>query len=684
MTTSTAEINCGCPLAACGPKPARYRAGCAIPLFPTVLLALFALVWFQGFVFAGPVPGPWTPAFKGVDLANGTNNPSVNGNFPRLQVVRCVRVDLTDPDVRLFSTAKASNYVAESTETYTLSIPNYLRQNSLQIACDANFYNANPGGADPTAEGIPAEVFGLQISSGVTVSAATAGDAAIDQRYASILFTTNNQPSVVFVNKAPGTNTAGIYTAVTGFYPIVSNGINVGDAASASYPDPYIHQVQPRTAYGISRDNRYLYLMTIDGRQTGYSDGALDSETAYWLLQFGAWNAINMDGGGSTALYLSDPAGNAVGLNHSSYLAAFGRERYIGSHFGVQAKPLPGYINDVVALPDDTAATITWTTTNASTTLVQYGLTPNLGSSSAYSSAPVTNHAVLLSGLSPGTQYYFRVFSSDGSGNHGAGIFSFTTTNYAASVLLFDLTNVWMYGTANLDGVNWTAPSYDDSSWNASGPGLLWVDTRGSANANIPVPMVTQMPSDPSTGNPYPTYYFRTHFNFTNSSKGITLLATDYLDDGAVFYLNGTEIYRLRMPATPIAYATLASGYPCSNSVDYGDAVCPDNWTLSGDATTSLLAGDNVFAVEAHNYNSASPDITFGLALSYSLPFSPSPQLSIQQSGATVTVSWTRGGFTLQQSGSPAGPWSNVPGPVVSSPFVTASTGNVQYFRLIK
>ena len=106
--------------------------------------------------------------------------------------------------------------------------------------------------------------------------------------------------------------------------------MNFGIAASNSYPDSSIHQLQPRTAYGVSKDNHYLFIMTIDGRQSGYSDGAFDTETAYWMLQCGAWNAINMDGGGSTALYMSDSTGNPVGLNHSSYLAGYGRERYIG------------------------------------------------------------------------------------------------------------------------------------------------------------------------------------------------------------------------------------------------------------------------------------------------------------------------------------------------------------------
>src|SRR6185369_15805781 len=162
----------------------------------------------------------------------------------------------------------------------------------------------------------------------------TAADATIDARNCSLLFSTNNNPLVAFVNRPPGTNTAGIYTAVTGYYPIVSNGVNIDAASLNSYPDSFIHQVQPRTAFGLTKDSKYLLLLTIDGRQQGYSDGALDTETAYWMLQFGAWNAINMDGGGSTAMYMADSAGNPVGLNHSSYLPAYGHERYVGSHFG--------------------------------------------------------------------------------------------------------------------------------------------------------------------------------------------------------------------------------------------------------------------------------------------------------------------------------------------------------------
>src|SRR5205823_3750805 len=133
-------------------------------------------------------------------------------------------------------------------------------------------------------------------------------------------------------------------TAVTGYYPVLTNGVNVwalyNSAFLSQYPDSFVHGSQPRTGFGISQDKRYLFLMTIDGRQPGSgggscgttittcgltvpsSNGALDAETGLWLLQFGAWDAISMDGGGSTAMYMADCGGEPIGLNHSSLLAS--------------------------------------------------------------------------------------------------------------------------------------------------------------------------------------------------------------------------------------------------------------------------------------------------------------------------------------------------------------------------
>jgi len=75
-----------------------------------------------------------------------------------------------------------------------------------------------------------------------------------------------------------------------------------------------------------------------------------------------------------------------------------------------------------------TAATITWTTDEPSTSLVEYGLTASYGSDSE-DAALVTGHSVILSGLTPGTTYHYRVKSRDAWDNEGtSGDNTFTTT----------------------------------------------------------------------------------------------------------------------------------------------------------------------------------------------------------------------------------------------------------------
>jgi hypothetical protein len=316
------------------------------------------------------------------------------------------------------------------------------------------------------------------------------------------------------------------------------------------------------------------------------------------------------------------------------------------------------------------------------TTQVQYDLTTNYNNSSTFQAALVTNHAVLLTGLTPDTGYYFRAVSTIGANQYFSSDFFFVTTNYVTTNQLFDVTNSWKFTTTNLDGINWTATNYDDSAWSGPGPALLWVDVRSGGPNPVVDPKNTQMPADPNNnGFPYTTYYLRTHFSLTNNVLGTALLFSSYVDDGAVFYLNGTEVYRLRMdlPPTPISNATLASSFPCS-----GDATCSDDFSISGDLITNLVAGDNVLAVEVHNYNQTSPDITFGTALLETLPLTSEPQLNIVYTQGTVALSWSRGGFALQQTDDPSGSWLAVPGPIVSSPFTITNLTRSKYFRLVK
>lgn len=82
------------------------------------------------------------------------------------------------------------------------------------------------------------------------------------------------------------------------------------------------------------------------------------------------------------------------------------------------------------------AATITWTTDEASDSVVEYGLTTSYGST-ASNATDVTSHSIPLSGLSANTLYHYRVKSTDVAGNTAtSGDHTFQTgnsVNYAPS-----------------------------------------------------------------------------------------------------------------------------------------------------------------------------------------------------------------------------------------------------------
>jgi exopolysaccharide biosynthesis protein len=132
----------------------------------------------------------------------------------------------------------------------------------------------------------------------------------------------------VWIDRSPA-DAHGAYNGLSGFYALLINGKNNGGMKDR----------HPRSAVGISRSGRYLFLMAIDGRQPGYSESASTGETAEWLSKLGAYNAINLDGGGSTPLVIEGPDGLAVVLNRPRDPPP-GLERRVANHLGVFAQRL--------------------------------------------------------------------------------------------------------------------------------------------------------------------------------------------------------------------------------------------------------------------------------------------------------------------------------------------------------
>jgi len=168
---------------------------------------------------------------------------------------------------------------------------------------------------------------------------------------------------------------------------------------------------------------------------------------------------------------------------------------------------------------------------------------------------------------------------------------------------LIAIDSIWSYeqsGTA-LD-TSWPQPAYVDSAW-PTGPGVLYVE-----NAALPGPKNTLLKIGQLT------YYFRTHFSLEVAPEKVTSPdLTLLVDDGAVVYLNGQEVYRLGMPAGAPASSTLA-GRAIGNAVFEGPFQIP---------TDHLVQGDNVLAVEVHQNASTSGDIVFALMLDATIGGAP-------------------------------------------------------------
>jgi hypothetical protein len=108
------------------------------------------------------------------------------------------------------------------------------------------------------------------------------------------------------------------------------------------------------------------------------------------------------------------------------------------------------------------AATISWTTDEASDSQVEYGTTTAYGSSTGLATGLVTNHSNSLTGLQPSTLYHYRVKSRDAAGNLAtSGDFTFTTTGDTTPPTISAVGA--SRGSSNSETISWTTNEASDS-----------------------------------------------------------------------------------------------------------------------------------------------------------------------------------------------------------------------------
>jgi hypothetical protein len=246
----------------------------------------------------------WRAIFHGIEITD------LEAKEPRLMRGHAVRVDLQTPQLRFLATPSNGD---RPDHTDGLKTSSFLTRYKCQVAI-----NASPFSPIHTEEGKPQKIVGLTISEGKIVSPEEPG-------YPALLLTKDNKAIIA----RPTFKLEGVYNAVSGFDIVLSEGKPIAGGKD----------VHPRTAVGVSQDGKYLILLVIDGRQPGYSLGAMTQEVGQWLAKLGAHDGLNLDGGGTTTLVIEKDHGFSI-VNRPIHGGKVGNERVSASHLGIYAPPL--------------------------------------------------------------------------------------------------------------------------------------------------------------------------------------------------------------------------------------------------------------------------------------------------------------------------------------------------------
>lgn len=232
---------------------------------------------------------------------------------PRPIVVHVATVDLRTPGLSLVPTADASGGCIPARTT-----TGFAREHGVKLAVNTQFFYPCPDMEHPE------ELTPGQLLRPVG-RAAVAGEVIIGRRWnGNTVFIAPDGEVSLFEPPAE------LHHAFSGRYRLVVEGraTTVEDGVLA-----------PRLALAFDRERRWMSIVLVDGRQRGYSEGLSLPELSALLVELGAYDAIELDGGGSATMVTTDEDGEPRVLNSPIHSRIPGRERPVANHLGVRIDP---------------------------------------------------------------------------------------------------------------------------------------------------------------------------------------------------------------------------------------------------------------------------------------------------------------------------------------------------------
>ncbi|MBR6059026.1 MAG: phosphodiester glycosidase family protein, partial [Victivallales bacterium] len=124
-----------------------------------------------------------------------------------------------------------------------------------------------------------------------------------------------------------------IWFAHSGFGIILKNGETTPQTTSG-----YDRPLMPRMTCGLDKDRHYMYLVAVDGRMFGWSEGATGTDLVRIMRAAGAYDVIDFDGGGSATLCYWDDEKKAPQTVNRHDRVPNGYYRPCGMNMGIYIK----------------------------------------------------------------------------------------------------------------------------------------------------------------------------------------------------------------------------------------------------------------------------------------------------------------------------------------------------------
>lgn len=232
---------------------------------------------------------------------------------PRKMVAHVLAVDMRATGLKSLVTppSHASGLIC------TRRTSKFLEEFGLQIAINGDGFSYPDQNEFPPSQycpngGEPVDVNSYAASRGTVYS----------QRWESRPILYINKNNEVSFNQPSGA----VFNAISGDRMLVDKGKRAANLESQS--------VEPRTAVGLNQNGRWLFMVVIDGRQAGYSQGATFPELADFMISLGSYTALNLDGGGSSAIVIESVMGGPFVLNSPIEGMIPGNEAEVANHLG--------------------------------------------------------------------------------------------------------------------------------------------------------------------------------------------------------------------------------------------------------------------------------------------------------------------------------------------------------------